>query len=301
MRIDARNIPEAERKRKIIQYLKELNYGDNLTLLNSHDMSPLVKFIERELPGHYLYSYLINGPAEWELDIQRKPIESFSVEEIIGINPSSIFILHKYGIDFYSNYHVKLGNLFLNKKEDPSKILDEALHFKSDVFSFIRPEIWPPDLIIEFIVNNHHKFLYKRLPEINKMINHLEANMGSGSPKLQRLQERFTQFIEEMNDHLKEEETNIFPAIKKALSSRLSQEKKRSLILNELNWMKEEHFLTGDNLITIRKLCDNYLVDEFDMPGTKLVYEELKDVENDLLLHILFEDHFLRKSIEQLL
>ena len=81
----------------------------------------------------------------------------------------------------------------------------------------------------------------------------------------------------------------------------MGNDKKMLFLSDELNWMKEDHFLTGDNIKSVRQICNNYISNKGDLPGLTLVFQELQDLENDFLIHILFEDHFLSKSIEQLL
>ena len=298
--INAAEIPDNKKKQIIFDSLNELDFGEELVIHNTHNTAPLIKLLKREKPGQYNYMYLKEGPGIWEIKISRKDINEYKIGDLIAINPGSIFIFSKLGIDFYAHYDNLIINLLLNKRAILSDVINEAISYKSEVFKSIKPELWTPSFIIDFIIQNHHFYLNKKLPELSALIHHLEKNQGASNPQFQRLKEKFSQFVDEITEHLEEEEKIIFPAIRKIekIKSKLSKTQKEELS-EKLNWMQEDHYLTGDSFSSFRKLCNNYHLNEDDIPGMKLLYEEFEELETDFALHILFENHFLIQSINR--
>lgn len=298
--VNAAEIPDKKKGGIIFNTINQLDFGQEFVIRNTHSTAPLIKLLKREKPGQLKYSYLKEGPEIWELKISRKDMNEYKIGDLIEINPACVFVFSKYGIDFYTHYDNLLINLLLNKRANLSDVINEAISYKSEIFKSIKPEFWTTSFIIEFIIQNHHFFLHKKLPELNKLIHHLEKNIGANKPQFQRLKERFGQFIDEITEHLKEEEEIIFPAILKfdKIKNKLSKVQKDELY-EKLNWMQEDHYLTGDNFSSLRNLCNNYHLLDSDIPGMKLLYDEFQELDTDFTLHILFENHFLIQSINR--
>ncbi|MBR9998125.1 MAG: DUF2249 domain-containing protein [Cyclobacteriaceae bacterium] len=297
--IDARQVPGKQRKEFFFSTFDRLKEGEELIIINSHDTSPLMKLFNRERPGLFNWNYLEEGPERWEICIKKIPAENLKVSDIISINPEAIFILADYGIYFYTNLDTKIKNLTLNRRDDYNGIINKLVNFKTGLFTAIRPEIWSVRIIIRYIIENHHQHLHKKLPELQELISQLSLNFGSDFPHLQSLETRFRQFIEEITDHLQDEEEKVFPFVGAISDKETISETERHEMKEKLNWIIEDHFLAGDNLQTIRKICNNFQWNREEIPGLKVLYRELQELEKDFLLHILFENHFLSKAVER--
>jgi regulator of cell morphogenesis and NO signaling len=299
--IDAGRIPGNQRKDYFFSTFDKLEENQEMIIINSHDTLPLKKLFNRERRGLFDWTYLEEGPERWEICIKKIPAENLLVSDIITINPEAIFILAEYGIYFYTNLETKIKNLTLNTREDYFAIIDRAVSFKTGLFSFLRPENWSVQLLIRYIIENHHQHLHQKLPELQDLISQLSYNFGADFPHLLTLDSRFRQFINEISDHLKDEEDKIFPFIISVSEKNRVPENERIELREQLNWIVEDHFLAGDNLRAIRKICNNFQWNREEMPGLKVLYKELMELEKDFLLHILFENHFLAKSVQALL
>jgi len=297
--IDARKVPDKQKKSYFFSTFDQLNENDEMIIINSHDTSPLQKLFRKERPGLIEWKYLEDGPPLWKISIKKVPSEKLTVSDIISINPEAIYILSDYGINFYTNLNSTIKNLSLNIREDYKELIYKCLNVKPIVFKAIRPSLWSVKFIIKYIIENHHRYLHQKLPEIHDLILQLTVNFGSDYPHILVLQSRFEQFTEEIMEHLRDEEEKIFPVVTE-FSEKESVSKKDQLIINDkLNWIIEDHFLTGDNLHAIRKICNSYQSFPDDIPGIKLLYQELIELEKDFLLHILFENHFLVEAVNR--
>ncbi len=70
--IDVRQLPPPERHARIFHMLAMLDGGEHLTLVNDHDPAPLHRQLEWTQPGLFLWEYLVEGPSEWHVRIERK-------------------------------------------------------------------------------------------------------------------------------------------------------------------------------------------------------------------------------------
>ncbi len=297
--IDARAVPDRQKKTYFFSTFDNLNENEEMIIINSHDASPLQKLYQQERPGLTEWKYLLEGPPLWKISIKKVSSEKLTVSDIISINPEAIYILSDYSINFYTNLNSTLKNLSLNKRENYTDLINKCLNYKARVFKAIRPSLWSVNFLVYYIIENHHRYLHQKLPEIQDLLQQLAINFGSDYPHLLILQTRFEQFKEEIIEHLKDEEEKIFPVIKKISEKDRTTEKDRSVINDKLNWIIEDHYLTGDNLQAIRKLCNNYQSAQDEIPGIKLLYQELIELEKDFLLHILFENHFLFEAVNR--
>lgn len=298
--IDARQIPDSQKKDYIFTAFDELRENEELILVNSHDPAPLKILFSRQRPGLFKWTYLEEGPEKWEISIHKIRSDDLTIEDIIAINPEAIYTLSEFGIHFYTSLNTKIKNLTLNRREDYQDIMFKLLNQKTGLFRIIRPASWSVSLIIQYIIENHHQHLHAKLPELRELIEHLMVHFGTDYPNLQALNSRFRQFIDEIIDHLRDEEEKIFPQVLSITKKGKINEQDRAGIDEKLNWIMEDHFLAGDNLQTIRKICNNYQWQNEDVPGIKLLYRELEELEKDFLLHILFENYFLVRAVHRL-
>jgi regulator of cell morphogenesis and NO signaling len=298
--IDARQIPGTQKKEYFFATFDELKENEELIIVNSHDAAPLKKLFNRERPGLFTWTNREEGPERWEISIRKIQSEDLTISDIISINPEAIYTLSEYGIHFYTSLNIKVKNLTLNRREDYQEILYKLLNHKTGIFKVIRPAGWSVPLIIQYIIENHHHFLHTKLPELQELIELLTHHFGEDLTHLQALNSRFRQFMDEIIDHLKDEEEKIFPQVVAFSKKEKIDDQDRIEIDEKLNWIVEDHYLAGDNLRAIRKICNNFQWLQVDIPGIKLLYRELMELEKDFLLHILFENFFLIQAVHRI-
>lgn len=297
--IDAATIPDGQKKEFFFSTFDRLQENEEMIIINSHDTLPLKKLFNRERNGQFEWTYLKEGPDRWEICIKKIHAENLRVSDILSINPEAVFLLAELGIQFYTNLDTRIKNLTLNRRGDYNGIINRLISYNTGLFNTIRPEIWSVSMIIRYIIENHHQHLHKKLPELKELIGQLSHNFGADYPHLQSLDSRFRQFIDEITDHLQDEEEKIFPFVVEIGEKKSISENERVEMKEKLNWIVEDHFLAGDNLQAIRRICNNFHWNREEIPGVKVLYRELQDLEKDFLLHILFENHFLSKAVER--
>ncbi len=81
---------------------------------------------------------------------------------------------------------------------------DEAHNFKE----------WDPGFLCDYIMNTHHKYVLKSLPELVFYTEKIASVHGERHPELIEVASLFAEINHELLQHLKNEEEVVFPAIK---------------------------------------------------------------------------------------
>jgi len=69
--IDARQFASAVKHRTIFAVWNELSSGTAMLLLNDHDPKPLYYQLAAEYPGQFDWTYVEEGPEQWQVKIQK--------------------------------------------------------------------------------------------------------------------------------------------------------------------------------------------------------------------------------------
>ena len=150
---------------------------------------------------------------------------------------------------------------------------------------------WDLDFLCDYIVNTHHKFVLKTLPELVFYTQKIANVHGDHHPELIEVAELFTKINEELLQHLKNEEEVLFPAIKKALANNTTDVK--SLIFSEITRMQGEHEFAGGSMDQIAVLTNKYLVPEDACNTYRVSLKLLEQFEDDLHVHVHLENNIL--------
>lgn len=69
--IEAQNIPGPDRHNFIFQSFDNLEQGQSLVLVNSHDPAPLMRQFEKNRPNQFICEYIEKGPIVWRIRIAK--------------------------------------------------------------------------------------------------------------------------------------------------------------------------------------------------------------------------------------
>lgn len=231
--------------------------------------------------------------TEYSLDMA-----SASVSDVALHFPHSIEILKKYDLDFCCNGKNRFRDACLKNNLNPEQIWREL----NDVQPWVgaekgfRFETWNLALLIDFIVQNHHQYVRKSIPEIEELLDKVCSVHGSEVPSLNTIREDFKSLAAELLAHLPKEEEILFPAIKSLLLQSIGTTKK-SIIPANLNApitvMEHEHESAGNLIKSIRALSNRYSPPSFACPTYQMAFRKLKEFDDDLMQHIHLENNIL--------
>ena len=218
-----------------------------------------------------------------------------SVGEIASENPEKIGVFKKYGVDFCCGGSKTLKDVCEESGIDQLLIADElnnpltAAGANDDNYSLSKKaNDWNVDFLIDYIVNIHHTFLRVHIPEAEGYVEKIANVHGNKHPELLKIRELFTKMSQAMILHLDKEEEGLLTDIKAGKTENIKKEIEDALYYHEYvgHILKEMLFLSSDYSVP-QDACASY----------KHAYELLKNISDDIMIHVHMENNILFKKI----
>lgn len=140
-----------------------------------------------------------------------------TVGEIVAARPATGRIFELVGIDYCCGGQVQLKKAALNKGIDTNQLLS-ALHVVNATSSTSPERDWteePLSELMDHIVTTHHAWLRRELPLLLATTQTVLRVHGDSHPELAEVSETLTKINGAVLPHLDEEETTVFPALRK--------------------------------------------------------------------------------------
>jgi regulator of cell morphogenesis and NO signaling len=150
---------------------------------------------------------------------------------------------------------------------------------------------WNLDFLCDYLVNAHHKYVLKTLPELVIYTQKISSVHGDYHPELKEVASLFAKINEELLQHLRNEEEVLFPSIKRELVK--SDKESKEKIVSEITRMTGEHEFAGEAMDKINKLTNNYALPEDSCGTYKVTFKLLEQFEDDLHIHVHIENNIL--------
>jgi len=284
----------------IFNHFDELQEGESLTIHNDHDPKPLYYQLLGERGNIFTWEYLEQGPEWWKVKITKRSTgqEDETLGQIAAKDLSKARVFKKYGLDFCCGGKKTVKEACKEKGLDVTKIEQELQ--QADRLQGSRPlpyNEWSLDFLADYIVNTHHSYVVKNLPDIRTYATKVMKVHGSRHPELVPVWKLVEQVYTEMMSHMVKEEKVLFPYIKElvAATNKIQpvQASHFGTVQNPINMMEMEHEVVGTCLAEIRELTNNYTLPEDACASYSLLYRMLDEFEEDLHLHVHLENNIL--------
>ena len=215
-----------------------------------------------------------------------------TVGEIVANDFRTASIFKESGIDFCCGGKQSIAEACANKGID-STILKGKI--KALELSTVTPsqnfKDWELDFLSDYIVNSHHKYVLKILPDLLFYTQKIASVHGDTHPELIDVAELFAKINDELLQHLKNEEDVLFPAIKKALIN--SSPEVSATIKSEIDQMEGEHDFAGGSMDKINRMTDGYQLPKDACNTYRVAFQLLEQFEDDLHVHVHLENNIL--------
>lgn len=216
-----------------------------------------------------------------------------TVAQLVVSNPAALTVFAKYNIDYCCGGHQSLDEACRKQGLDPAVIKDEILKTPDcETAAVMHPENWSSTFLADYIVQNHHHYVRKAIPEVQALLDKVCEAHGDDCQELLNIRENFFDLSDELTIHMQKEELVLFPAIKR-LEERLNEGVLKSSIQTPINAMEHEHVVAGDLIKQIRELSNNYTPPDFACPTFRITYKKLQEFDADLMQHIHLENNIL--------
>lgn len=215
-----------------------------------------------------------------------------TVGEIVAEDFRAAEIFKNVGIDFCCGGNKSLDNACNEKDIDPSSLRLQLKELENEPISQTQNfKEWELDFLSNYIVNTHHRYMLKTMPELVLYTKKIASVHGSNHPELIELADLFRGINNELIQHLKNEEEVLFPAIKEALKSNSTES--RGTIRSEISRMNGEHELAGGAMDRINEITSNYSVPQDGCNTYHVTFKLLRQFEDDLHTHVHLENNIL--------
>lgn len=302
--INILNVTELEPRTKhptIFQWFDKLGPGEAFILHNDHDPKPLYYQMLSERGNVFQWEYLEEGPVWWKIRIARRTNDELGDKLIGQIAASDLRkaeVFGKYGIDFCCGGKQTLREACTEKGLDITEIEQEL--GQASTSRGQRPlefNEWKLDFLAEYIVNMHHGYIKKTLPNMLAYAAKVASVHGAHHPELLRIQELAELAGQELTTHMDKEETILFPYIKSLAEAQESGKDATpapfGTVQNPIRMMEHEHDEVGEMLAEIRSLSREYAIPEDACTSYTMLYRMLEEFEHDLHIHVHLENNIL--------
>lgn len=219
-------------------------------------------------------------------------INKLTVGEIVANDFRASSIFKNAGIDFCCGGKQSLEEACVEKGLNKDELVTELKNLEQEpVNQSINFKEWEPGFLCDYIVNTHHTFVVKNLPELVFYTDKIASVHGEHHPELIEVANLFNKINDELVVHMKSEEEILFPAIKEMMSTGSPTAKK--IIVNEITRMLGEHDLAGKAMDEINRITKSYLVPEDGCATYRVAFKLLQQFEDDLHVHIHLENNLL--------
>jgi regulator of cell morphogenesis and NO signaling len=277
----------------------DLAEGESLTILNDHDPKPLFYQFQAERGDIFTWEYIGQGPQWWKVRITRRRSgeTSETLGEIAAKDLRKAQVFKKYGLDFCCGGKKTVQEACAEKGLDVTRVEQElALTGKQKDARPIPYNDWSPGFLADYIVNTHHSYVRKNLPDIRAYALKVMRVHGARHPELKTVYELVEQIHIELDAHLDIEEKILFPFIKALALAGQNLRLREELPFtaeNPIRRMEVEHETVGKALASVRVLTNNYTLPEDACASYSLLYRMLEEFEEDLHLHVHLENNIL--------
>lgn len=231
--------------------------------------------------------------------------EKSIVGELVAADYRTASVFHAHGIDFCCRGNRPVEEACAEVKTEVAPLLREL----NDVLSAtsgaaVDYKSWPPDLLIDYIIKKHHRYVAQKSAEIKPFLAKIADVHGDRHPELLEVEQLFHGAVGALTLHMQKEELVLFPYIVKVVNAQGKGPKPTTVGFESLEayiaeTMQVEHETEGERFRTISELTNHYETPADGCRTYQVTLAMLKEFEQDLHHHIHLENNILfPKAVE---
>ena len=302
------DVPSLEPRLKhptIFQTFDETLPGESFIIHNDHDPKPVYYQLLGERGDIFTWEYLQQGPDFWDIRVtKRGENQQETIGQIAAKDLRKAEVFKKFGIDFCCGGKKTVREACAEKGIDASLVEKELQQPIANVTnSNMNFTEWNIDFLADYVVNTHHNYVRKYLPEITAYSNKVAKVHGAHHPELHSINTLVDRVNEELSAHMVDEENILFPRVKEIVNAQKNNLPysitERESLEKMIEETEKEHDSVGRAMEEIRSLSQNYAIPEDACTSYKLLFKMLEEFESDLFIHIHLENNIMfPKAIE---
>lgn len=216
-----------------------------------------------------------------------------TIGDIVAEFPKAGEIFKEYKIDFCCGGNRPLIEAIEKQNLNETEVI-EKLNKLYGAFANSMDKNWKDanyDELVDHIVNKHHGYLWKELPEIGRLTTLILKVHGLHHPELSKVHKLFHTIKMDLEGHLTKEETLQYPAIRKFLETKSTED--LDVAVKVIKELEEEHEEAGNILKELRAITNDYEIPDDVCETFELTYQKLQELESDMFEHIHLENNIL--------
>lgn len=211
------------------------------------------------------------------------------VGEIVAEDYRTAQVLRSYGLDFCCGGGKTLEKACSSKKVEVDLVISELESLNKVKETEDNYNEWSLDFLADYIVNNHHSYVRKMLPELAFYAEKVSRVHGDRDPELNEIRELVYVLQKEMMVHLQKEEEDLFPQIKDLVR----ESKKGSVKEAIVEALEDEHDSAGELMAQIETLTKGFNPPSSACSSYRVLFQNLEGFQNDLHKHVHLENNIL--------
>jgi regulator of cell morphogenesis and NO signaling len=220
------------------------------------------------------------------------------VNEIALSNPGARRVLEDAGVDYCCGGGKSLQDACLHAGVTAEEIL-KRLRQNSELAGPADAEWTNASLadLTRHIRERHHQYVRDSIPRVRGLLAKIREKHGAKHRKIEEIEKLFGDVAREMTAHMQKEEQILFlyiDALERSANGNGSVEPPFfQTVRNPIHAMMKEHDSAGDLVRRIRKASNEYKAPADACTSYQATYQELRQFEEDLHLHVHLENNIL--------
>jgi len=224
--------------------------------------------------------------------------EETRVSQIALSDPAARQVLEDAGIDYCCGGAKSLGEACLQTHVRPEEILERLRQNRESALP-TEAQWTEADLseLTKHIRERHHNYVRNAIPRVRALLVKVRAKHFEKHPELEEVIWLFEEVAREMLMHMQKEEQILFPYIDNLALAIMVKTRVETpffqTVTNPIYMMMREHDSAGELLRKIRHATADYSAPPDACTTFRATYQELRQFEEDLHLHVHLENNIL--------
>jgi len=224
-------------------------------------------------------------------------LENRTVGEIVAEDYRTAEVFQRYGIDFCCGGDKAVSTACAEKDVDVETVASELAEIGNSNGPVENYTEWAPDFLADYIVNQHHTYAKRVIPQITQFANKVARVHGDRHPETREIAEVWHELSGEMVRHMQREELMLFPYIKQLVQAGEASDEVPSPVFGSVPELLEElegdHEHTGDGLAKMEELSNGYTPPQDACNTYRALYASLQEFDARTKEHVHLENNLL--------
>ena len=223
--------------------------------------------------------------------------ESMKTGDIVTKFPGASKLFKQYKIDFCCGGNRPIGEVLQEKQLEAKDIL-ASISTMYEAYNQEDDTDWTISSLtdlMDYIIDKYHQATREMLDELSAFVTKVYRVHGGRDPHLKAVYDNFFLLKKDLEQHLQDEETSIFPYIASYEQTVSEDDLKRAKA--EIDHLESEHETAGTYLKNIRTATNDFEIPEGACNTYRLTYLKLEELESMTFDHIHLENNILFKRI----